>query len=118
MTEPLPTPPPEVAAPNPEAEHFFASAITRMTRFVLILGGAFTAIAAWRFGWIVAVGYAAGAFMSYISFRSLHKAVQGLASRIVDSHRRESGFSLVHGFFLRYLLAGAAAYVIFTSSPQ
>jgi len=118
MTEQLPNSPPEVAAPSPEAEHFFASAITRMMRFVLVLGAIFTAIAALRYGWILAVGYAAGALMSYFSFRSLNQAVQSLASRIVDSHRAESGLSLVHGFFLRYLLAGAAAYVIFTSSPQ
>jgi len=118
MTEQVPTPPPGVAAPHPDAEHFFASAIPRMLRFLLILGAAFAAIAAWRFGWILATGYAAGALMSYFSFRSLNQAVQKLASRIVETHRRESGFALVHGFFLRYLLAGAAAYVIFTSSSQ
>jgi hypothetical protein len=36
----------------------------------------------------------------------------------VDSGERASGFSLVNGFFLRYLLAGVVAYVIFTSSSQ
>jgi hypothetical protein len=48
----------------------------------------------------------------------LNKAVQSLANRIVDSGQRASGFSLVNGFFLRYLLAGLVAYVIFTSSSQ
>jgi len=118
MTEGSPNTPPEVAPPSPEAEHFFASAISRMMRFVLILGGAFTAVAAWRYGWILAIGYAAGALMSYFSFRSLNQAVEKLARRIVDTHHPERGFALVHGFFLRYLLAGAAAYVIFTSSSQ
>jgi hypothetical protein len=89
-----------------------------MMRFVLILGAIFSLLAAWRFGWIVAVGFGAGAFISYLSFRSLNKAVQALASRVVESKRPESGFSLVNGFFLRYLLAGAVAYVIFTSSSQ
>lgn len=89
-----------------------------MLRFVLVLGTLFTACCAWKYGRITAIGFAAGAFIAYLSFRSLNKAVQALAARIVDAKRPESGFSLVHGFFLRYLLAGGVAYVIFTSSPQ
>jgi hypothetical protein len=98
------------------ADRFFSAAIPRMMRFVLILGAIFAALAAWRFGWRIAVGFAAGAGIAYLSFRSLHKAVHALTGRIVQSHRPEGGFSLVSGFFLRYLLAGIAAYVIFTSS--
>lgn len=89
-----------------------------MLRFVIMLGAVFTVVAAWRFGRIVALGFGAGVLIAYLSFRSLHKAVQALASRIVEAHRPERGYSLVHGFFLRYLLAGIAAYVIFTSSSQ
>ena len=89
-----------------------------MLRFILILGVGFTLFASWRFGLISGVGFAAGAFIAYLSFRSLSKAVHSLASRIVDSGQQASGFSLVHGFFLRYLLAGIVAYVIFTSSSQ
>jgi hypothetical protein len=113
------TPPPgDVPGPSPTADRFFSAAIPRMLRSVLILGATFTACAAWRFGRVTAIGFAAGAFIAYLSFRSLNKAVQSLASRIVDSHQPQNGFSLVHGFFLRYLLAGGVAYVIFTSSPQ
>ncbi|MFZ0320786.1 MAG: ATP synthase subunit I [Candidatus Sulfotelmatobacter sp.] len=89
-----------------------------MLRLVLILGVFFSLITAWYFGWIAALGFAAGAVIAYLSFRSLNKAVQSLASRIVDSGERASGFSLVHGFFLRYVLAGIVAYVIFTSSSE
>jgi hypothetical protein len=53
-----------------------------------------------------------------LSFRSLNKAVLALAARVVVSQRAEGGFSLINGFFLRYLLAGIVAYVIFTSSSQ
>jgi hypothetical protein len=109
-----PTPPPAESA----ADRFFSAAIPRMLRFLLILGAAFALIAAWRFGWIFALGFTGGAFVSYLSFRSLNKAVQSLASRIVDSGQPATGFSLVNGFFLRYLLAGIVAYVIFTSSFQ
>ena len=109
---------PEPVHPTTAADRFFSSAVARMLRFVLILGAVFTLVAAWRFGWVVAVGFAAGALIAYLSFRSLNKAVQALASRIVDARQPESGYSLVNGFFLRYLLAGIAAYVIFTSSSQ
>ena len=89
-----------------------------MSRFVMILGAGFTVFAMWRFGMILAVGFAAGAFVAYLSFRSLNRAVQSLAGRIVASGQAESGFTLVNGFFLRYLLAGIVAYVIFTSSSK
>jgi hypothetical protein len=117
----LPPPPPASADPppsSPAADHFFSTAIPRMLRFLLILGAAFTALVAWRFGWVTAIGFAAGAFIAYLSFRSLNQAVQALTARIVESHQPESGFSLVNGFFLRYLLAGIVACVIFKSSFQ
>ncbi len=116
----MPAEPPMPEAPYASAkqERFFSAAIPRMKRFVLVSGAIFTAITAWQFGAKPALGFAAGAVISYFSFHSLNNAVQALAGRIVDSHRAERGFSLVGGFFTRYLLAGAVAYVIFTSSPQ
>lgn len=89
-----------------------------MLRFLLILGAIGAVLAAWRFGAITGIGFAAGGVISYLSFRSLNKAVQSLASRIVDAKQSDHGFSLVSGFFLRYLLAGIVAYVIFTSSSR
>ena len=112
------TPDSPQSLPSPAADRFFSAAIPRMLRFLLVLGAIFTAVAAWRFGRATAIGLAAGAFIAYLSFRSLNRAVQALAARIVESHQPESGFSLVNGFFLRYLLAGGVAYVIFTSSSQ
>lgn len=103
---------------SPAADRFFAAAIPRMLRLVWVLGAALTALAAWRFGRVTAIGFAAGACIAYLSFRSLNKAVHALAARVVQSQRPESGFSLVNGFFLRYLLAGIVAYVIFTSSSE
>jgi hypothetical protein len=100
------------------AERFFSAAIPRMLRSLLILGAIFTLFTAWRFGWITSLGFAAGTAIAYLSFRSLNKAVQALAGRIVDDKLPDHGFSLVHGFFLRYLLAGIVAYVIFTSSSR
>jgi hypothetical protein len=116
MTPPQPPGAPPVS--SAAADRFFSAAIPRMQRFLLILGTAFTAIVAWRFGRVIAIGFAAGAFIAYLSFRSLSKAVHALAARVVEAHQPERGFSLVNGFFLRYLLAGIVAYVIFTSSSQ
>jgi hypothetical protein len=109
-------PSPSPIEPTTPADRFFSAAIPRMLRFLLILGVAFTLFTAWRFGWITSLGFAAGALVAYVSFRSLNKAVQSLASRIVEAKQPDAGFSLVNGFFLRYLLAGVVAYVIFTSS--
>jgi ATP synthase I chain len=114
----MPSPQAENSEISAASERFFSSAVPRMLRAVLVLGMVCTLIAAWRFGRAVGLGYAAGAITAYLSFRSLHEAVRKLAHRIVDTHRPERGFSLFHGFFLRYLLAGAIAYVIFSSSSQ
>ena len=89
-----------------------------MLRFLLVLGVVLAMVTAWRFGIICGLGFATGAVIAYLSFRSLNRAVQALASRIVASGQPESGFSLVNGFFLRYLLAGIVAYAIFTSSSK
>jgi hypothetical protein len=110
--------PPEPQQDQTPADRFFAAAIPRMLRFEIILGLIFVPVAAWRFDAVTALGVAAGAFVAYLSFLSLNKAVQSLAARIVDSNQPDGGFSLVNGFFLRYLLAGIVAYVIFTSSSR
>jgi hypothetical protein len=112
---------PQLSPASPEAtaaDRFFSAAISRMLRCLLIVGAIFTVLAVWRFGLITATGFAAGSLIAYLSLRSLHKAVQALAARVVETHRPEGGFSLVNGFFLRYLLAGIVAYVIFTSSSR
>jgi lysylphosphatidylglycerol synthetase-like protein (DUF2156 family) len=103
---------------NPAGERFFSSAIPRMTRMILIVGTVFAMAVGWRWGRAAGLGYGAGVAVAYVSFRSLYQAVRALASRIVEAHQPERGFSLFHGFMLRYLLAGGVAYVIFSSSSQ
>jgi hypothetical protein len=117
MTSNSPSPPAPAETPTP-ADRFFSAAVPRMLRFIIILGAAFEVCAAWRFGLAAGLGFAAGTLIAYLGFRSLHKAVNSLAGRIVDAKRPDQGFSLVNGFFLRYFLAGIVAYVIFTSSSQ
>jgi len=113
-----PAPIPSVDSAESRSDRFFSRAIPRMLRVVIILGVGATLAVAWRFGLISSIGFAAGAAIAYLSFRSLNKAVESLAGRIAESGQPSGGFSLVNGFFLRYLLAGVVAYVIFTSSPK
>ena len=78
---------------------------------VLLLGPAF-----WFYRWAGAVGFAFGAAVSYVNFRSLKLGVEGLAERIVNRSSREKGGRIVLRFVVRYGLVGAAAYAIFKSS--
>jgi hypothetical protein len=80
---------------------------------VLLLGPAF-----WFYRWAGSIGFAFGAAVSYVNFRSLMRGVEGLADRIVNRNSREKGGSIVFRFALRYGLVGAAAYVIFKSSAM
>jgi hypothetical protein len=78
---------------------------------VLLLGPAF-----WFYGWAGSIGFAFGAAVSYVNFRSLTSGVEGLADRIVNQSSREKGGWIVLRFVVRYGLVGAAAYAIFMSS--
>jgi len=78
---------------------------------VLLLGPAF-----WFYGWAGSIGFAFGAAVSYVNFRSLRRGVAGLADRIVNRNSREKGGRIVLRFVVRYGLVGAVAYAIFKSS--
>jgi hypothetical protein len=78
---------------------------------VLLLGPAF-----WFYRWAGSIGFAFGAAVSYINFRSLTRGVEGLADRIVNRNSREKGGWILLRFVVRYGLVGAAAYAIFKSS--
>ena len=80
---------------------------------VLLLGPAF-----WFYGWAGSIGFAFGAAVSYVNFRSLTRGVEGLADRIVNQNSREKGGRIVFRFVVRYGLVAAAAYAIFKSSPM
>ena len=80
---------------------------------VLLLGPAF-----WLYRWAGMVGFALGAAVSYVNFRSLTRGVEGLADRIVNRNSREKGGWIVLRFLVRYGLVAAAAYAIFKSSSQ
>ncbi len=104
--------------PNPQAERFYAGAVRRIVRILLVLAVLASIPVWWFYGIAVAAGFFLGAFISWVNFKSLARSVEGLASRIVESHSRERGGTVVFRFLLRYVLVGIVAYAIFRGSSQ
>jgi hypothetical protein len=78
---------------------------------VLLLGPAF-----WFYRGAGSIGFAFGAAVSYVNFKSLTRGVEGLADRIVNRNSREKGGWIVLRFLVRYGLVAAVAYAIFKGS--
>lgn len=104
------------AVPLP-ADSFYAGALDRirysMIGIALVLSGA----AWWKFGRAAALGLVCGCVIAYLNFHWLKSGVSGLADRVTDSGKAQSGIGIVARFLLRYVLLGAAAYGILTSFP-
>jgi hypothetical protein len=81
------------------------------------LGLALTTAAWWKFGHASALGFLGGSVIAFLNFHWLKTGVSGLADRVTDSGKAQSGKGIVARFLLRYVLMGAAAYGILTSFP-
>jgi len=101
---------------SPQFDSFYARAIPRMLRTMLVVGVLLVAPVYWRYGWVGAIGVAAGAAISYINFRTLIRGVEALGDRIVNQQSKERGWAVVARFLVRYGLVGIAAYAIFKGS--
>ncbi|HSS95796.1 MAG TPA: ATP synthase subunit I [Terriglobales bacterium] len=101
--------------PTP-SELFYAGAIDRIKRSVLILGLLLTPICWPLYGVRPAIGFLMGTGLSYLNFHLLAKAVHGLADRVVQQGSGEKGEIIIARFLLRYLAIGAVVYVTFVSS--
>jgi len=99
------------------SESFYAGALTRISRSMIVLALAFS-LAAWLFyGWRVALGFACGCVIAYLNFHWLERVVTALAERVTQAGRPRSSKGVVLRFLLRYVLMGFAAYAIFSVSP-
>ena len=94
----------------------FDRIIARVLRNMIVVNVLLFAPAFWFYGWAGAVGFAFGAAVSYVNFRSLKLGVEGLADRIVHRNSREKGGLIVLRFMVRYGLVAAVAYAIFIGS--
>ena len=74
--------------------------------------------AAWmKFGLRAAVGFLLGCIIAYLNFQWLKSGVSGLADRVTNTGKPQSGKGIIARFLLRYVLLGLAAYAILTSFP-
>src|SRR5437764_11400786 len=84
---------------------------------MIVLGGALS-LAAWLiFGMRPALGFLLGCVIAYLNFQWLKSGVSGVADRVTNSGKAQSGAGIVARFLLRYVLLGLAAYAILTSFP-
>jgi len=103
------------AAANLDA--FYAGAMERIRKFMLALAVLLTMATTLKFGRWAALGFLLGCLIAYLNFQWLKNGVSGLADRVTNTGKPQSGKGIVARFLLRYVLLGAAAYVIFTSFP-
>ena len=99
------------------ADRFYSSALVRIRNFMLILAPVLCAAAWLKFGLRAAVGFLLGCVIAFLNFQWLKSGVSGLADRVTNSGKPQSGKGIIARFLLRYVLLGLAAYAILTSFP-
>jgi hypothetical protein len=108
---------PHVPEINSVAESFYSGALRRISRDMLVLAGLFTVCTFAYFGYQKALGFAAGAAISYLNFVWLKRAVIALAGRIVGAKEKSTGGAVVAKFLLRYFVAGLVAFLLYKFLP-
>jgi|SRR5579872_5673382 hypothetical protein len=108
---------PTTSTGTPDSEAFYAGGLDRIRKFMLVLASMFS-VAAWvKFGRFPAIGFLLGCVIAYLNFQWLKSGVSGVADRVTNTGKPQSGKGIVARFLLRYVLLGAAAYAILTSFP-
>jgi hypothetical protein len=107
---------PNLLSSEAQAEQFYAGALDRIRRYMLVLAPLGTAVFLLAAGWQWALGFAAGSAIAYVNFHWQKRVVSALADRITRTGRAESGRSVFTRFLVRYALIALAAYVIFRVS--
>jgi hypothetical protein len=106
------------AAPaTTHADAFYAGALGRIRNSMIGLALVLSAGAWWKFGRFPALGFLLGCIIAYLNFHWLKSGVSGLTDRVTHTGKAQSGKGIIARFLLRYVLLGAAAYVILTSFP-
>ena len=111
-----PDPAQSAAVPLP-ADTFYAGALERIRKFMLVLTAGLSTAASWKFGRAPAVGFFCGCVIAYLNFHWLKSGVAGLADRVTNSGKAQSGKGIIARFLFRYILLGVAAYGILSSFP-
>jgi len=102
--------------PQP-ADDFYARALDRTQKIMLVVGTA-GLITAWAFfGWRIGMGFALGAAIAYLNFHWLTKVVAGI-SELTSGSGTVNSRRVVHRFVLRYVLMAVIAFVILSVSRE
>lgn len=105
------------AIPDLETDEFYASALVRVRNFMLGLAPILAAAAWAKFGHRAAIGFLLGCLIAYLNFQWLKTGVSGLADRVTNTGKPQSGKGIIARFLLRYVLLGLGAYAILISFP-
>jgi hypothetical protein len=100
-----------------ESAAFYGGASRRILRSIIVLSVILVPLTWVRFGRAAAEGFFLGATISYVNFRWLERAVNGLARAIVEFQSPERDGRIVTRFLIRYLLIAMVAYVTFIGWP-
>ena len=102
---------------NSASDAFYGAALIRIGKFMLGLAPALSVVAWVSFGRFPALGFLLGSVIAYLNFQWLKSGVSGLADRVTNTGKAQSGQGIIVRFMLRYVLLGVAAYAILTSFP-
>jgi small-conductance mechanosensitive channel len=106
-----------LTAEQMRAERFYAGALSRIRRFMIVIAPIVAVVVWWRLGMRSAAGFGLGCAIAYINFYWLKRAIGGFVDRAAGDMPSRSGSGIVLRFLLRYVLMAIGAYVILTVSP-
>jgi hypothetical protein len=98
------------------SDRFYAAALPRIRRFLLVLGAAGLVVCLLRFGVVVAAGFLIGGSIAYVNHFWLERVITALGERITTGQSSERGGGIVTRAVLRYAFIALGAYVIFKVS--
>ncbi len=98
------------------ADDFLGGALGRIRKYLIAVSSVGLVVCLAFFRWPVAVGFLAGAIISYVNHRWLEQAVDALGERITTGESKERGGGIVLRAVLRYAFIAMGAYVIFNVS--
>jgi ATP synthase I chain len=113
----VPEPATQSSAPPEDADRFYAGALDRIRRFMVVLAVLLTVAAVPKFGVRPALGFAVGCTIAYLNFYWLKRVIAGFVDHAAGAATSESGQGIVSRFLLRYVLMAFGAYAILTLSP-
>ncbi len=113
----IPDPTASDEASGTASEGFYGGALIRIRNFMLVLAVGLSILCWAKFGFRPAIGFVLGCTISYLNFHWLKNGVSGLADKVTNTGKPQSGKGIIARFLLRYALLGAAAYAILTSFP-